>query len=109
VLIGDALNNRVRLAALDLRLPLAVAFTRTSLQGKRRKPTRIAFTLSRDARVTLTARRGASIVARIGAAELGGKRTLSLRGLPAGSYTLRLEARSADGRLATARASLHLG
>jgi hypothetical protein len=108
VLIGDALNNRVRLAALDTRLPLAVGFARKGLQGKRKKPTRIAFNLSREARVTLTARRGASIVARIGAAEPGGLRALSLRGLPAGIYTLRLEARSADGRVATARASLHV-
>jgi len=107
-LVGDAANNRVRVVALDLRPPLQVRFDSSPLHGSRTKATRVAFTVSRKARVTLTARRGNRVVASAAATGATGAGTLTLRRLKAGRYTLRLDARSTDGKTATAKTVLRV-
>jgi hypothetical protein len=62
----------------------------------------VRFRLASKARVALTVRRGGKRVKRVGAVRLGaGKRRLTVRGLPAGTYRLTIEARAGKQRSST--------
>lgn len=107
VLVADALNHRVRLLTIDLRPPLTLRLGATSIMARAATQPRVSYLLSRPARLALTVRRGSSVVTRVGRFSGSGRGTLRLtRRLGPGHYILRLEARAADGRIASARGSL---
>ena len=108
-LVGDALNHRVRLVALDLRPPLVLRLAAQSLRARAGRPVAVALTVSRPARVELVVRRHRTVAARV-ARQAGAGRTILVvrRGLTPGTYALRVVAQAADGRTASRRGTLRV-
>ncbi len=107
-LVGDALNDRVRLVSIDLRPALVLRL----LPGGNRTPAarrpRLIFTLSRAAHVQWTLFRQGRVVASGARGAHAGRNEIMLRRLPPALYQVRLTASAADGLTATARSTLRV-
>jgi len=109
VLVADALNHRVRLLTIDFRPALVLRMERRSLTSSGAVRPAVPFFLSRPARISLTIRRGTSVVGRAGRAFGPGRSTVRLaKRLRPGVYALRLQATAADGRVASVPGSLRI-
>ena len=109
VLVGDAENDRVRLIRIDLRLPLLARFPRREYRAPAPMRPTVGVALSRAARIDVRALRSGRTVARVSRpATTGLTRVVFPRPLRAGTYELRLVARSGDGRVARDRSSLRV-
>jgi hypothetical protein len=109
VLVADALNHRVRLLTIDLRPALVLRMEDRSLTISGAVRPAVPFFLSRPARILLTVRRGTSVGGRADRRFGPGRSTVRLaKRLRPGVYALRLEARAADGRVASVRGSLRI-
>jgi hypothetical protein len=132
-LIADTANNRVRFVDADLRFPqgppgvqgpagpqgppgpagpaarapLAMALANGRLSGLVRRRVVLRYAATERATVLVRILRGTRTIRRVGGRARAGANTIRFR-LPrqAGRYRLRLEARTADGRAASARGVL---
>lgn len=108
VLVADAANDRVRLIAVDLRLPFRARFrAREYRVGPSTRPT-VELVVSRAARIQLTVARHARTVVRIQRTTGPGRSRVVLPRLVPGRYELLLLARSDDGATANDRAVLRV-
>jgi hypothetical protein len=104
-LVGDAVNNRIRLVALDLRTPLALRTIGPPLRTRAGRSAVLRFTLTVPATVRLQVRRGSRLVLAVRALRDAGADVLAFgRRLRPGRYRLVLTAADGDGRTASAAA-----
>ena len=105
--VGDALNHRIRLVTVDLRVPLSVRIRATALSVRRGRTTGLTFSVSRAAVAQLNVVRQGVVVEGRRRAVPAGTSTLTVgRTLRPGTYALRLTVTTADGVVARGRATL---
>ena len=105
-LVGDALNNRVRLVRVDLRPPLVLRILTKPVRTTAGRAATLRYTLSEPAAVRLEVVRRGSVVLRVGQAGKRGTNRMTFgRTLKRGLYGLRLRATVGD-RSAGATTSL---
>ncbi|MDQ5820728.1 MAG: hypothetical protein M3540_04730 [Actinomycetota bacterium] len=107
-LVADALNHRVRLVSIDLRPALVVRLVPRAARVPATRNPRLVVTLSRAAQVSWIVLRQGRIAARGDRRASTGRNELELRRLQPALYAVRITARAADGRRATARGSLRI-
>ncbi len=105
--IGDALNHRIRLVTVDLRVPLSVRLRSTALTTQPGRAVTFAFIVSRAARAQLNIVRSGAVVSRLQRPAPAGTSTWLVGAkLRSGSYTLLLKVTTADGVVVRSRATL---
>jgi streptogramin lyase len=106
-LVGDSLNNRVRLVRMNLRSPLVLRILTKPLRTTAGRAATLRYTLSDPAAVRLEVVRRGTIVLRVGQAGKQGTNRLTFgRTVKPGTYGLRLRATASGGRSDTATTSL---
>lgn len=106
-LVGDSLNNRVRLVRIDLRPPLVLRILTKPVRTTAGRPAMLRYTLSEAAAVRLEVVRRGTVVLRVAQGGKQGMNRMTFgRALKRGLYALRLRGTVPGGRSAFATTSL---
>jgi hypothetical protein len=108
-LVGDAVNNRIRLVRVNLRPALELYLAAGRLTSKMSRRVTLRYTLSEPAIVRLfVSHRGTIVVRRLERDRMGANHLGFGQGLKPGTYAVRVVAATPDGRAARANASLRI-